>query len=76
MQYTLCGTPQGPNMDALRTMAEAVSIPVIASGGVGVLRDVLSLLALEPVGVSGVIVGRAIYTGDVNLSGILEPVAG
>jgi phosphoribosylformimino-5-aminoimidazole carboxamide ribotide isomerase len=61
------GTLQGPNIPALRAMAEAVSIPVIASGGVGALRDLLSLLPLEAQGVSGVIVGRALYTGDVSL---------
>ena len=61
------GTLQGPNIPALRTMAKAVSMPVIASGGVGSLRDLLSLLPLEPLGVSGVIVGRALYTGDVSL---------
>ncbi len=61
------GTLQGPNIPALRAMAEAVTMPVIASGGVGALRDLLSLLALESHGVSGVIVGRALYTGDVSL---------
>jgi phosphoribosylformimino-5-aminoimidazole carboxamide ribotide isomerase len=61
------GTLQGPNIPALRAMADAVEIPVIASGGVGALRDLLSLLALEPHGVTGVIVGRALYTGDVSL---------
>lgn len=61
------GTLQGPNIPALRAMAEAVSMPVIASGGVGALRDLLSLLALESQGVTGVIVGRALYTGDVSL---------
>ncbi|NJR70837.1 MAG: 1-(5-phosphoribosyl)-5-[(5-phosphoribosylamino)methylideneamino]imidazole-4-carboxamide isomerase [Synechococcales cyanobacterium CRU_2_2] len=61
------GTLQGPNMPALREMAEALTIPVIASGGVSSLTDLLSLLALEPVGIQGVIVGRAIYTGAVNL---------
>ncbi|MGB3310614.1 MAG: 1-(5-phosphoribosyl)-5-[(5-phosphoribosylamino)methylideneamino]imidazole-4-carboxamide isomerase [Nodosilinea sp.] len=61
------GTLQGPNIPAMRAMAEAVSIPVIASGGVGALRDLLSLLPLESQGVAGVIVGRALYTGDVSL---------
>ena len=61
------GTLQGPNIDALRTMAQAVSMPVIASGGVGALKDLLRLLTLEPYGVSGVIVGRALYTGDISL---------
>jgi phosphoribosylformimino-5-aminoimidazole carboxamide ribotide isomerase len=62
------GTLQGPNLDALREMATAVSVPVIASGGVSSLTDILSLLALAPMGVSGVIVGRALYTGDLSLS--------
>ncbi|WP_017307286.1 1-(5-phosphoribosyl)-5-[(5-phosphoribosylamino)methylideneamino]imidazole-4-carboxamide isomerase [Spirulina subsalsa] len=62
------GTLIGPNMEALREMAQAVDIPVIASGGVSSLTDLLSLLALEPLGVIGAIVGRALYTGDVSLS--------
>ncbi len=61
------GTLSGPNMDALRELAEAIEIPVIASGGVSSLTDLLSLLSLETVGVTGAIVGRAIYTGDVSL---------
>jgi phosphoribosylformimino-5-aminoimidazole carboxamide ribotide isomerase len=61
------GTLSGPNMDALRELAQAIDIPVIASGGVSSLTDLLSLLSLEPIGVTGVIVGRAIYTGDVSL---------
>ncbi|MBW4538144.1 MAG: 1-(5-phosphoribosyl)-5-[(5-phosphoribosylamino)methylideneamino]imidazole-4-carboxamide isomerase [Myxacorys chilensis ATA2-1-KO14] len=61
------GTLQGPNLEALREIASVVDIPVIASGGVSSMTDLLSLLALEPQGVTGVIVGRAIYTGDVSL---------
>ena len=61
------GTLSGPNLTALRELAESIDIPVIASGGVSSLTDLLSLLSLESVGVNGVIVGRAIYTGDVSL---------
>ena len=61
------GTLSGPNMDALRELAKSIDIPVIASGGVSSLTDLLSLLSLEPIGVTGAIVGRAIYTGDVSL---------
>ncbi len=61
------GTLSGPNMSALRELAESIDIPVIASGGVSSLTDLLSLLSLESAGVTGVIVGRAIYTGDVSL---------
>ncbi|MDB9312935.1 1-(5-phosphoribosyl)-5-[(5-phosphoribosylamino)methylideneamino]imidazole-4-carboxamide isomerase [Spirulina sp. CS-785/01] len=62
------GTMQGPNMDALREMAKSIDIPVIASGGVSSLTDLLSLLSLQPLGVTGVIIGRALYTGDISLA--------
>jgi phosphoribosylformimino-5-aminoimidazole carboxamide ribotide isomerase len=68
------GTMTGPNMEALREMANAIDIPVIASGGVSSLRDLLSLLALTSIGVTGAIVGRAIYTGEVNLSEAIRAV--
>ena len=68
------GTLAGPNLAFLRAMAEATTTPVIASGGVGSLTDLLSLLALEPVGVAGVIVGRALYDGSVDLAEALQAV--
>lgn len=68
------GTLTGPNLEALRELAEAIEIPVIASGGVSSLTDLLSLLALETLGVNGAIVGRAIYTGDVNLTEAIRAV--
>lgn len=68
------GTLQGPNLEALRELAAVVSIPVIASGGISSVTDLLSLLALEPLGVSGVIVGRALYTGDISLKEALQAI--
>lgn len=68
------GTLSGPNLEALRELAHSISIPVIASGGVSSITDLLSLLALEPLGVSGVIVGRALYTGDISLKEALQAV--
>ncbi len=68
------GTLQGPNLDALRELASAVTVPVIASGGVSSVTDLLSLSALEPSGVTGAIVGRALYTGDVSLKEALRAV--
>jgi phosphoribosylformimino-5-aminoimidazole carboxamide ribotide isomerase len=62
------GTLKGPNKEALRELANAVNIPIIASGGVSSLTDLLSLLSLEPLGVTGAIVGRALYTGDISLT--------
>ncbi|NJO39964.1 MAG: 1-(5-phosphoribosyl)-5-[(5-phosphoribosylamino)methylideneamino]imidazole-4-carboxamide isomerase [Cyanobacteria bacterium CRU_2_1] len=61
------GTLQGANRQALRELASAVSVPVIASGGISSVSNLLSLLALEPLGVTGVIVGRALYTGAISL---------
>lgn len=68
------GTLSGPNIEALREMAAAVDVPVIASGGVSSVTDLLSLLALEPQGVTGVIVGRALYTGDISLKEAIQAV--
>jgi phosphoribosylformimino-5-aminoimidazole carboxamide ribotide isomerase len=62
------GMMQGPNIEATKGLAEAVSIPVIASGGVSSLQDIRNLLAVERSGVTGVITGKAIYTGALNLA--------
>ncbi|MGN0182901.1 MAG: 1-(5-phosphoribosyl)-5-[(5-phosphoribosylamino)methylideneamino]imidazole-4-carboxamide isomerase [Candidatus Ornithomonoglobus sp.] len=58
------GTLAGPNVGAMREMVENVNVNVIASGGVGKLEHVK---ALVPTGVEGVITGRALYTGDLDL---------
>ncbi|MDX2099271.1 MAG: 1-(5-phosphoribosyl)-5-[(5-phosphoribosylamino)methylideneamino]imidazole-4-carboxamide isomerase [Leptolyngbyaceae cyanobacterium bins.59] len=68
------GTMQGPNLGALRDLASTLSIPVIASGGVSSVTDLLSLSALEGLGVTGAIVGRALYTGDIVLKEALRAV--
>ena len=62
------GTLAGPNLEALRTMAQCSAVPVIASGGIGCMADLLSLLPLEPLGIAGVIIGRALYDGRVDLA--------
>lgn len=61
------GMLQGPNLEATRALAEAVGLPVIASGGVSSLKDIENLLAIEQYGVSGVITGKAIYSGALDL---------
>lgn len=60
------GTRRGPNLDRTRTLARAVNIPVIASGGVKDLADIKALLPLEADGVVGVITGRALYEGSLD----------
>lgn len=68
------GTLSGPNLDFLRQMSAATPLPVIASGGIGGLEDLLALLPLEAEGVSGVIVGRALYDGRVDLGEALQAI--
>lgn len=68
------GTLKGPNLTALGELASAVDTPVIASGGVSAISDLLSLLGLVPAGVSGVIIGKALYTGDVSLKQAIRAV--
>jgi phosphoribosylformimino-5-aminoimidazole carboxamide ribotide isomerase len=63
------GTGAGVNLAETTALARAISVPVIASGGVGSLEDVRAARAS---GVAGVIVGRALYTGAVDLTAALE----
>lgn len=62
------GMQTGPNIEETRKLAETVSIPVIASGGVSTIQDIRNLLPLEPIGVVGVITGKAIYAESLNLA--------
>ena len=62
------GMLQGPNLEATKALAEAVSIPVIASGGVSSLQDIQNLMDIEASGVTGVITGKAVYTGAIKLA--------
>lgn len=62
------GMLQGPNIEATRQLAEAINIPVIASGGLSSLKDIENLMEIESSGVTGVITGKAIYTGAINLA--------
>ena len=57
------GTMRGPNLDLLREVCARTDPPVIASGGVSTLDDLRALATLEPVGVEGVIAGKALYAG-------------
>ncbi|GAA4961113.1 bifunctional 1-(5-phosphoribosyl)-5-((5-phosphoribosylamino)methylideneamino)imidazole-4-carboxamide isomerase/phosphoribosylanthranilate isomerase PriA [Actinoplanes utahensis] len=57
------GTLKGPNLDLLREVCAATDKPVIASGGVSSLDDLRALATLEPIGVEGVIAGKALYAG-------------
>ena len=68
------GMLTGPNLDQIASVAEAAGVPVIAAGGVSSVEDLVALAALEPRGVEGSVVGRALYTGAVDLAGSLAAV--
>ncbi|MDM0045421.1 1-(5-phosphoribosyl)-5-[(5-phosphoribosylamino)methylideneamino]imidazole-4-carboxamide isomerase [Variovorax dokdonensis] len=62
------GMLSGINIDATVRLAQALSISVIASGGLSGMADIEQLCAVEREGVEGVICGRAIYTGDLDFA--------
>lgn len=66
------GALQGPNVDATVAMAKAVSIPVIASGGVSSLDDLAVLKRHAKDGIAGVISGRALYDGRIDLRAAID----
>ena len=61
------GMLSGPNVEATRDLAKALHIPVIASGGVHTMKDIENLMAVRHAGVTGVITGKAIYSGSLDL---------
>lgn len=65
------GLLAGANAEATAALAAAVSTPVIASGGVGGLEDLRALKAVEASGIAGVVVGRALYDGRLDLAAAL-----
>lgn len=64
------GMMTGPNIEATREMAEALDIPVIASGGVSSIDDIKRLLGIK--GLWGAITGKAIYSGSLDLKSAIE----
>ncbi len=66
------GTLRGPNISQIKRMLKAVDIPLIVSGGISSLEDIKKLKPLEKRGLSGIIIGKALYTGRINLEEALE----
>ena len=62
------GMEQGPNIYAIERFAKELHVPVIAAGGISSTRDIEKLLVLEKYGVEGIIIGRALYTGLIDLA--------
>jgi phosphoribosylformimino-5-aminoimidazole carboxamide ribotide isomerase len=66
------GMLSGVNVEATADLARAAGIQVIASGGVSCLEDIRQVKAAASAGIEGVIVGKAIYTGALDLPAALE----
>ncbi|MCU1470485.1 MAG: priA [Glaciihabitans sp.] len=61
------GTLRGPNLELLREVCARTGRPVVASGGVSSIQDLVDLRALVPIGIEGAIVGKALYAGAFTL---------
>ena len=68
------GTLQGPNVELLREVCSRTDSPVIASGGVSSVDDLVELAGLAPVGLEGSILGKALYAGNFTLEEALAAV--
>ena len=66
------GMLTGINVDATVKLAQALTVPVIASGGLSSMADIEALCAVEDEGIEGVICGRAIYSGDLDFAAAQE----
>jgi phosphoribosylformimino-5-aminoimidazole carboxamide ribotide isomerase len=69
------GLLKGVNVGATAALARALSIPVIASGGVGSIADIDNLIAANEPGIEGVVVGRALYDGRIDVAAALAKTA-
>jgi phosphoribosylformimino-5-aminoimidazole carboxamide ribotide isomerase len=70
------GLLQGPNLAAIQQMAEQSGLKIIASGGVSSLENIKSLKKMEPLGVNGAIIGKALYDGKIALKNAIQAAKG
>lgn len=70
------GLLSGPNLAAIREMAEKTGLQIIASGGVSTLENIEDLKSMESWGVTGAIIGKALYDGKIDLAAALSAAAG
>ncbi len=66
------GMRSGPNIDGIREFSKSIHVEVIAAGGISSIKDIEDLLSLENDGVSGIITGRALYDGLINLEEAID----
>ncbi|MDP3980933.1 MAG: 1-(5-phosphoribosyl)-5-[(5-phosphoribosylamino)methylideneamino]imidazole-4-carboxamide isomerase [Chlamydiota bacterium] len=65
------GAMKGPNFKGVEMLLDAIKVPVIVSGGISSVEDVKKIKKIEYKGVAGVIIGKALYTGDIKLEQVL-----
>ena len=70
------GTLAGPNLELLQQVCAATKAPIVASGGVSSLEDLIALRSLVSIGVEGAIVGKALYAGAFTLEQALAAANG
>ena len=66
------GMEKGPNLDGIKRFVSSTSIPVIASGGITTMEDIEEILQMEYMGIIGMIIGRALYSGRLRFEDILK----
>ncbi len=66
------GTLQGPNLEQVEELARNTRMSIIVSGGVSRLEDLVKIKELEHLGITGVIVGKALYSGSIDLKEALQ----
>ena len=70
------GAMTGPNLDSTSTLAEAIGVPVVLSGGMHTQEDVARVAGLEKKGIKGVILGRSLYEGTIDLAEAIKEFQG
>lgn len=66
------GTLKGPNVANIKRMAKKLNIPLIVSGGIASLTDIKELKKFEALGIEGIIIGKALYKGNILLEEALR----
>ena len=66
------GTKQGPNIKDAVELSSKVKIPLVISGGVSSIEDIIKIKSLNNSNIEGVIIGKAIYDGDIQISDLAK----
>lgn len=66
------GTLEGPNIDSIKNLLRQTKLSVVAGGGISTLEDIKKLKALEKDGLNGIIIGKALYEGKINLKEAID----